>query len=97
MAFGWIAPTSALASVVRKLKTRCSPSIGLVFVPRTPAHCRQMPANAANGLSSAKANHVGVFFGLVSSYSQNDVNQTGSGIRLSASRANKGSWYFERS
>lgn len=35
-----------------------------------------MPANTASGRSSPKANHVGVFLGLVSAYSQNEVNGT---------------------
>jgi hypothetical protein len=70
MAFGCIASTSTFASLVRKLKTRYSPSTGAALAPRV----RQMPAKAASGRSSARANQVGVFRGLVSSYSQKDVN-----------------------
>jgi hypothetical protein len=40
----------------------------------------QIPAKTANGRSFLNANHVGVFFGLVSAYSQNDVH----GMRMSA-------------
>src|SRR5215212_10121079 len=50
--------------------------MGLALVPRTPFHSVQIPANATKGLVSSRANHFGVFFGLVSAYSQNDVNGT---------------------
>src|SRR3954466_3932887 len=35
-----------------------------------------MPAKAKSGRASSIANHLGVFFGLVSAYSQKDVNGT---------------------
>src|SRR5437764_14016747 len=50
--------------------------MGFAFVPRTPIHSVQMPANATSGRVSSIANHFGVFFGLVSAYSQKDVNGT---------------------
>jgi hypothetical protein len=46
------------------------------LVSRVPCHVVQIPAKTASGQDSAKANHVGVFFGLVSAYSQNDVHGT---------------------
>src|SRR3954451_8785460 len=50
--------------------------MGFDLVPRTPIHSVQIPANATSGRLSSRANHFGVFFGLVSAYSQNDVNGT---------------------
>src|SRR5436190_6444025 len=50
--------------------------MGFALVPRTPIHSVQIPANASNRLLSSRANHLGVFFGLVSAYSQKDVNGT---------------------
>src|SRR4051795_5264795 len=50
--------------------------MGFDLVPRTPIHSVQIPANATSGLVSSRANHFGVFFGLVSAYSHNDVNGT---------------------
>src|SRR3954454_7018567 len=50
--------------------------MGFALVPRTPIHSVQIPANATSGRVSSRANHFGVFFGLVSAYSQNDVNGT---------------------
>ena len=49
---------------------------GIRLVPRLPCHVVQIPANIASGRSSFNANQVGVFFGLVSAYSQNEVNGT---------------------
>jgi hypothetical protein len=54
----------------------CCPSTGFAFVPRLPVQVVHTPANTANGLVSSKANHVGVFFGFVSAYSQNEVHGT---------------------
>src|SRR5256714_14333971 len=50
--------------------------MGFDLVPRTPIHSVQIPANATSGRVSSRANHFGVFFGLVSAYSQKDVNGT---------------------
>src|SRR5438874_13352746 len=50
--------------------------MGFALVPRTPIHSVQIPANATTGRVSSRANHFGVFFGLVSAYSQKDVNGT---------------------
>src|SRR2546423_10513206 len=50
--------------------------MGFDFVPRTPIHSVQMPENATSGRVSSIANHFGVFFGLMSAYSQKDVNGT---------------------
>jgi hypothetical protein len=36
MAFGWMGATTALASVVRKPNSSCSPLTGALFGPRTP-------------------------------------------------------------
>ena len=41
--------------------------------PRTPRQGVHRPAKAKSGLSSARANHIGVLCGFVSLYSQNDV------------------------
>jgi len=48
----------------------------LAFVPRVPFQEVQTPAKTASGRFLLNANHVGVFFGLVSAYSQNDVHGT---------------------
>src|SRR4051795_5597304 len=50
--------------------------MGFDLVPRTPFHSVQMPAKATSGRFSSMANHFGVLFGLVSAYSQKDVNGT---------------------
>src|SRR5947207_12426429 len=50
--------------------------MGFALVPRTPIHSVQIPANATSGRVSSIANHFGVLFGLVSAYSQKDVNGT---------------------
>src|SRR3954451_25426462 len=50
--------------------------MGFALVPRMPIQSVQMPAKATSGRVSSKANHFGVFFGLVSAYSQNEVNGT---------------------
>src|SRR5437763_14726046 len=50
--------------------------MGFDLVPRTPIHSVQIPANATSGRVSSRANHFGVFFGLVFAYSQKDVNGT---------------------
>src|SRR5436305_12173937 len=50
--------------------------MGFALVPRMPIHSVQIPANATSGRVSSRANHFGVFFGLVSAYSQKDVNGT---------------------
>ena len=46
------------------------------LVPRVPVQLVQIPAKQNSGRSSARANQVGVFRGLVSSHSQNDVAGT---------------------
>ncbi len=46
------------------------------MAPRKPVHVVQMPAKANSGRSSSSANQVGVFFGLVSAYSQNEFTGT---------------------
>src|SRR5665213_15700 len=69
-------PTTSFASVVRNPKSWCSPSTGFAFVPRVPVHMVHTPATSANGRSLPNANHVGVFLGLVSAYSQNEVHGT---------------------
>jgi hypothetical protein len=38
IAFSWTGATTALALVVKKLKSRCSPSAGVALVPRRPFH-----------------------------------------------------------
>src|ERR1700730_18018977 len=50
--------------------------MGFDFVPRLPCQTVQMPAKTANGRSSFSEDQVGVLRGLVSAYSQNDVNGT---------------------
>jgi hypothetical protein len=65
MALGWIAPTSALASVVRKPKELVLAFYGFALVARVPCHAVQIPAKKASGRLSSIANHVGVFLGLV--------------------------------
>src|SRR4051812_42523455 len=76
MAFGWIGATTAFASQVKKPNRLCSPSAGLALVPRVPVQVQQIPAKAASGRLSSSANQVGVLRGLVSAYSQKDVNGT---------------------
>src|SRR5258708_17024264 len=44
----------------------------VVLVPEWRVHSVHIPANATSGRLSSIANHLGVFFGLVSAYSQND-------------------------
>src|ERR1700679_1905892 len=68
--------TTALASVVRKPKSSCSPSTGALLVPRTPRQGVHSPAKANRGLSSSTANHVGILRGFPSAYSQNAVAGT---------------------
>src|SRR3954465_3317726 len=74
IALGWIGATTAFASVVRKLNRRCSNSPSAFL--RTPVQGRQIPAKQNKGRLSSNANHTGVFFGLVSAYSENDVAGT---------------------
>src|SRR4051794_39025924 len=76
IAFGCIGATTSFGSAVRKPYSRCGPSTGFALVSRTPLHSVQIPANASSGRVSSRANHFGVFFGLVSAYSQKDVNGT---------------------
>src|SRR5271166_844817 len=76
MALGWIGATIAFGSVVRKPNSSCSPSTGALFGPLTPRQGVHRPAKAKSGLSSARANQVGVLRGFVSAYSQNDVAGT---------------------
>jgi hypothetical protein len=45
-------------------------------VPRVPFHVAHRPAKTATGLLSSKANYVGLFFGLVSAYSQKEIHGT---------------------
>src|SRR4030088_383274 len=68
--------TTALASVVRKPNSMCSPSTGFALVPRVPVHMVHTPAKNASGRLSSSANQVGVFLGFVSAYSQNEVHGT---------------------
>jgi len=49
---------------------------GFAFLPPVPRHAVHTPANTAKGRLWSKANHVGVFRGFVSAYSQNDVHGT---------------------
>ena len=74
--------TTALASVVRKPNSSCLPSMGALLGPRTPRREARRLAKAKRGLSSARANQVGVLRGLVSAYSQNDVAGTMQRFRL---------------
>jgi hypothetical protein len=61
IAFEWTGWTTAFGSVVRNPYRVCSPSTGFFCVPRSPRHVHQIPANANNGRSSARANHVHCF------------------------------------
>ena len=63
MAFGWIDATTALGAVVRKPNSSCSPSTGALLGPRTPRQGVHRPAKAKSGLSSLRANHMGVLRG----------------------------------
>src|SRR5690242_5765791 len=76
IAFGWIAPTTSFALIVRKPKSVCSPATGFALVPRTPVQDVHRPAKNASGRFCANANQVGVFFGFVSAYSQKLVHGT---------------------
>ncbi len=58
VASGWIGATSGLVWVVRKLKARCLPTTGMVLVPVSPSHSRQIPAKNINGRLSFWATHV---------------------------------------
>ena len=49
---------------------------GALLGPLAPRQGVHRPAKANSGLSSARANQMGVFRGLVSSYSQKDVAGT---------------------
>src|SRR5271166_3540412 len=53
IALGWIGAI-ALASVVRKPKSSCSPSTGALLGPRRPRQGVQRPAKAKRGLSWAR-------------------------------------------
>jgi len=68
--------TMALASVVRKPNSSCSPSTGALLVPRIPRHGVHTPAKANKGRPSAMANQVGILRGFPSAYSQNAVAGT---------------------
>ncbi len=72
----------AFASVVRKPNSSCLPSTGALFGPLTPCQDAHRPAKANRGLSSERANHMGVLRGFVSAYSQNDVAGTRQRFRL---------------
>ena len=76
IALGWIGATIALASVVRKPNYSCCPTTGALLGPLAPRQGVHKPAKANSGLSSARANQIGVLRGLVSSYSQKDVAGT---------------------
>jgi hypothetical protein len=76
IALGWIGATIALASVVRKPNNSCCLTTGALLAPLAPRQHVRKPAKAKSGLSSARANQIGVLRGLVSSYSQNDVAGT---------------------
>src|SRR5271166_4086345 len=78
--------TIALGSVVRKPNSSCSPSTGALFGPLTPRQGVHRPAKAKSGLSSARANQVGVLRGFVSAYSQNDVAGTTQRLPLPSQR-----------
>jgi hypothetical protein len=45
-------------------------------MPSVPRQLVEMPAKNDSGRNSSNARHVGVFFGFVSAYQQNDVNGT---------------------
>ena len=94
MAFGWIGATIALASVVRKPNSSCSPSTGALLGPRTPRQGVHRPAKANSGLSSLSANQIGVLRGFVSSYSQNDVAGTMHRLPLPSHRRQCGLFTF---
>src|SRR5208283_5912815 len=68
IALGWIGATIALGSVVRKPNSSCSPSTGALFGPLTPRQGVHRPAKAKSGLSSARANQMGILRGFVSAY-----------------------------
>jgi hypothetical protein len=53
-----------------KAKERVLALDGIGFGAATPVQAVQIPAKKASGRSSENANHVGVFFGFVSAYSQ---------------------------
>src|SRR4051812_948923 len=74
MALGWIGPTTPFASQVRNENRRCSISPSAFL--RIPVQGRQIPAKQNKGRLSSRANHTGVFFGLVSAYSENEVAGT---------------------
>src|SRR6202051_1196030 len=57
IAFGWIAPTSLLASVVRNPKRSLVVSPSFTF--RTDVHRVQIPAKQARGRVSSNANQTG--------------------------------------
>jgi hypothetical protein len=58
----WMGATSGLASVVRKLKTKCCPHRAPPSVPWSSSHSRQMPAKNISGRVSSRANHVQIDF-----------------------------------
>jgi hypothetical protein len=60
----------------RAARTAMSDDPDALFGPRTPRQGVHRPAKAKSGLSSARANHLGVFRGFVSAYWQNDVAGT---------------------
>ena len=55
MAFGWTAPTSSFASVVRKPNRSAVTSPSATF--RVEVHVVQTPAKNASGRSSTSTNH----------------------------------------
>jgi hypothetical protein len=73
IAFGWIGAMVALASVVRKAKSSCSPSIGALLGPRTPRQGVHRPAKTNNGLASHFGALRGFFVGI---FAKNDVAGT---------------------
>ncbi len=91
IALGWIGATTALASVVKKPNSWCSPSTVALLGPLTPRQRVHKPAKANSGRSSLSANQIGVLRGVVSASSQNEVAGTSQRFRRQAIRASAGS------
>src|SRR5208283_2152765 len=94
IALGWIGATTALASVVGKPNSSCSPSTGALFGPLTPRQRVQRSVRAKRGLSSARANQMGVLRGFVSAYSQKHVSGTMYRLPLPTHRRRCGLFVF---
>jgi pimeloyl-ACP methyl ester carboxylesterase len=59
IAFGWTRAMAALASVVKKPNSSCSPCMGAICDPHTPRQRIHIHAKANSGQSSLNTNHVG--------------------------------------